>query len=101
MSDANKSRALSKPKKPRDDYQLKPHPCGKGCKKIRGQIHYFGCWARRENGVLVRVEGDGWAEAEKEYKEFLDPTSKRANVGKLTVRDLVNHFLTSKTRKLE
>jgi hypothetical protein len=28
-------------------------------KKIRGNIHYFGKWARRVNGQLARVDGDG------------------------------------------
>src|SRR5262245_40398530 len=101
MPDANTSHSLSKPKKPRPDFPLTPHPSGKWCKKIGGQLHYFGAWARRENGALVRVEGDGWKEAEKEYKEYLDPSSKRANQGKLTVRELANEFLTSKLRKLE
>src|SRR5262245_48941617 len=31
-----------KPAKPRPDFPLGPHPAGYWCKKIRGQIHYFG-----------------------------------------------------------
>jgi hypothetical protein len=40
-------------------------------KKIRKQIHYFGAWARRLEGVLIRVEGDGWKEAPEEYKAYV------------------------------
>src|SRR5204862_7899578 len=41
---------------------------GKWMKKIRGVIHYFGRWANRVNGKLVRVPGDGWEAALKEYE---------------------------------
>src|SRR5262245_51359602 len=32
----------ARPQKPRPDFPLGPHPAGYWCKKIRGQIHYFG-----------------------------------------------------------
>jgi integrase len=72
-------------------------------KKIRGTIHYFGAWARRVDGKLVRVEGDGWEEALALYKEQADDlhagrTPRVKNDG-LTMADLCNRFLTAKLRK--
>ena len=40
-------------------------------KKTNGKLHYFGNWGRRENGELVRVDGDGRDEAYQEYKDYL------------------------------
>src|SRR4051812_4542802 len=74
-------------------------------KKIRGEIHYFGAWAKRVNGKLVRVEGDGWKDALEEYKAVVDDLhagqTPRVNTDGLTVKDLCNRFLTAKKRKLD
>jgi hypothetical protein len=71
--------------------------------KIRGKIHCFGKWARRENGKLVRVEGDGWKEALEEYKAVADDLhagrTPRARGDGLTVAHLCNRFLTAKRRR--
>src|SRR3954454_13850428 len=76
MSESSKSprarKALTRPKKPYAEYPLTPHASGKWQKKIRGQIHYFGNWARRADGRLQRVDGGGWKEALDEYKKVAD-----------------------------
>jgi hypothetical protein len=63
MSQSSGSRrarkAVERPKKPYDKFPLTPHPNGSWVKKIRGRLHYFGKWARRVEGVLVRVDGVG------------------------------------------
>ncbi len=107
--DSNRKRqtrkAAQRPKKPYPDFPLSPHPGGKWQKKIRGQIHYFGRWANRVNGKLVRIEGDGWEDALKEYKAVADDLhagrTPRVQTDGLTVADLCNRFLTAKLRQLE
>ena len=106
MSKSMKSRRARKsdrPAKPYPDFPLTPHASGAWQKKIRGKIHYFGKWGRRVNGVLERVEGDGWEEALKEYKAVADDLhagrTPRVDREGLTVGDLCNRFLTAKLRK--
>ena len=76
MSNPTGSRAsrkpLSKPKKPHVGFPLTPHASGKWMKRIRGTIYDFGNRARRVEGVLVRVEGDGAKEAEAAYNAVRD-----------------------------
>jgi hypothetical protein len=98
-------KAADRPKKPYPDFPLTPHASGAWQKKIRGNIHYFGKWARRENGKLVRIEGDGWKEALKEYKAVADDLhagrTPRVQGDGLTVAGLCNAFLTAKLRKVD
>jgi integrase len=72
-------------------------------KKIRGTIYYFGNWARRVEGVLVRVDGDGAKEAEAAYNAVREDLhagrTPRVKSDGLTVKELCNHFLTAKLRK--
>lgn len=98
-------KAPTRPKKPYPDFPLTPHASGTWQKKILGKIHYFGKWARRVNGKLVRIEGDGWQEALEEYKAVADDLhagrTPRVKGNELTIADLCNRFLTAKHRKYE
>jgi integrase len=98
-------KAADRPKKPYPDFPLTPHPSGAWQKKIRGKIHYFGRWAHRVNGKLVRIEGDGWKEALEEYKAVADDLhagrTPRVKGDGLTVADLCNRFLTVKQHQRE
>jgi integrase len=97
-------KAAARPKKPYPDFSLSPHASGKWQKKILGKVHFFGRWAKRVNGRLVRVEGDGWKEALEEYKAVADDLhagrTPRVKADQLTVAGLCNAFLTAKLRKV-
>ena len=96
-----------RPKKPYPDFPLTPHPAGKWQKNIRGKIHYFGRWGRVRDGIMERVEGDGWKEALELYRAQADdlhagraPRVHKVGEG-LTLKELCNRYLTAKTRKME
>src|SRR5262249_36100267 len=75
MSDSTtppRHRKPNRPKKADPDFPLTPHASGAWQQKIRGKIYYFGKWARRINGKLERVPGDGWEEALALYKSQAD-----------------------------
>ena len=75
----------TKPAKPRRDFPLFAHQNGQWAKKIRGKIHYFGCWddpTSAENHYL-------------EIREYLQAGRRPPDTsGGCRVRDLCNHFLT-------
>ncbi len=112
MSKSSKKRRKRKvgphwPPKPRKDFPLTPHPSGAWQKKINGKVYYFGRWGKRVNGKLVRLPDDGWQEAEAIYKAQAEdlyagrtPRVKKTGEG-LKLRELCNHFLTAKKRKLK
>lgn len=101
----SKRKAISRPQKPYPTYPLSAHASGKWVKKIRGEFHYFGRWAKRDGGKLVRVPDDGWRDALAEYLKVADDLhagrTPRAESDGLTVRQLCNAFDQSKRRQLE
>ena len=80
---------LTKPDKPSDTFPLFAHDNGQWAKKIRGRLHYFGKWDDPEAARNRYLDERDDLEAGREPSR---------NDG-LTVRGLVNHFLTSKGRK--
>jgi integrase len=81
-----------RPKKPYADFPLFPHATRRWAKKIRGKLHYFGPW-------------DDWKAALAKYQEQKDDLHAgrvpRVQSDGLTVRELLNRFLTAKKRLLE
>jgi len=73
-----------KPRKPRPDFPLTPHPRGKWCKKIAGRIYYFGTWDDPEGALREYLE------IRDELQAGSDP---RQHVGKLTLSELCNRYL--------
>jgi integrase len=100
MSNSTSRKFASKPKKPYPAFPLTPHASGKWQKKINGSTYYFGRWAKRMDGRLVRVEGDGWREALELYKAQADDLhagrAPRVPGDKLTVVELADKFLCAK-----
>jgi len=94
-----------RPPRPYPDFPLSPHATGTWCKKIKGKLYHFGRWARRVNGKLERVPGDGWEEALKLYKyqaeAIVTGRPKPLPSDQLTVADLCNRFHTAKRRKFD
>jgi hypothetical protein len=92
MPHPTRHRAGSKPAKPYPDFPLFPHATRRWAKKIRGKMHYFGPWD----------DADG---ALKKYQEQRDDLhagrTPRVQADGFTVRDLLNHFLTSKRHLLD
>lgn len=82
-----------KPEKPYPDFPLFAHASGRWAKKIRGRFHYFGKW------------DDGWQAALESYKAQADDLhagrTPRPRDNAIELRDLANHYLTSRLRKLE
>jgi len=79
-----------KPEKPRPDFPLFPHQNGSWAKKIRGKLHHFGSWREDPTGEAALTK----------YLDQKDALhagrTPRPHAEGLTVRDLVNRFLTSK-----
>jgi len=109
---AAKRKAVVRPRNPKG-FPLSPHPSGKWQKKINGRIYYFGRWANRVGGQLVRVDGDGRDDALADYnarrpgilagrptrEEQAAEAAPEPEV--VTIKYLVNRFLTAKSRKVE
>ena len=81
-----------KPKKPCPDFPLFPHATKRWVKKIRGKFHYFGPWD----------DPDGALQKYLDQKDDLHAGRvPRTDRVALQLRDLLNHFLTAKQRKLK
>jgi len=71
---------------------LFPHANGSWTKKIRGKFHYFGPWANSDAALQKYLD---------EVDDLQAGRTPRGNRDGLTVRALVNEFLTAKTHLLD
>lgn len=85
-------RLKSKPAKPHPDFPLFPHATGRWAKKVRGKLHYFGAWADPDAALNKWID---------QRDDLLAGRTPRVSGEGVTVRDLVNRFLTSKRNLLD
>lgn len=81
-----------RPAKPYKDFPLFPHATGRWAKKIKGKFAFFGPWKDPEGALQKYLD---------QKDDLYAGRTPRAQRPGLTLRDLVNHFLTAKQRKVE
>ncbi len=103
MSDQNSipDPVQSKPTRPYPDFPLGPHPAGYWCKRIRGTLHYFGPhWTTKDHAGAAAA--DAALEDYEKQKDALHAGRKpKEETGELTVKALVNRFLSTKKSRVE
>jgi len=92
MAKVTKKTDGGKPAKPYKDFPLFAHATGRWAKKVRGRLHYFGPW--RDPAAALNK----WL-AEKD--DLLAGRTPRAAADGLTVKTLVNAYLTAKKHQVE
>lgn len=83
----SKSTKSARPAKPHPDFPLFAHSNGQWAKKIRGKLHYFGCWDDSQAALQKYVD---------EKDDLLAGRIPRAKRDGLTIRELSNRFLEAK-----
>ncbi|MGD0654554.1 MAG: tyrosine-type recombinase/integrase [Thermoguttaceae bacterium] len=92
MADSNKIRSDCKPAKPYPDFPLFTHANGKWAKKIRGRLYYFGRWDDPD-GALQEYKG--------KREALYSGRVPRPTTNDITIRYLVNAFLTAKKSRVD
>ena len=97
MSKSSRKPADSKPQKPYDSFPLFPHATKRWCKKIRGQLKYFGPWTDDpDRGAMAAL-----ALYEEQAADLHAGRTPRATGDGATVADAANRFLTAKKHLLD
>jgi len=87
-----KATRKTKPAKPYPDFPLFPHQTGRWCKKIRGRFCYFGPWDDPDGALAKYLD---------QRDDLYVGRTPRVDRDGLTVRDLLNHFLSAKEGQLD
>ena len=80
-----------KPRKPHANFPLTPHPNGQGCKKIRGQLRFFGVWSDPQAAL------ERYLQQAADLHTGLEPTLPTENV---SVKQLANQYLAYQSNRL-
>lgn len=83
--------ARTKPTKPTKDFPLYAHGSGQWARKVRGKTHYFGAWSAPQTALDKYLS----------QKDDLLAGREVRNGDGVTIRELVNHYLTAKHRRVE
>jgi len=92
MPKINRKAQIGKPKKPYPGFPLFPHATRRWAKKIKGKFHYFGPWDD-PLGALQRFQ--------QQRDDLYAGRVPRAQREGLTIRELLNRFLTVKKDLVE
>jgi integrase len=92
ISNSNGPATNGKPDRPYEGFPLFPHATKRWAKKIRGKLRYFGPWDKPDEAL---------AKYAAQCDDLHAGRTPGVQADGLTVRDLLNHFLTSKTRLVE
>src|SRR5690606_4438299 len=81
-----------KPEKPYPGFPLYAHASGRWAKKILGRIHYFGPWRDWQTALAKYQEQRDDLHAGRTPRDLIEKG--------ITIKDAVNHFLTTQRDKL-
>jgi integrase len=91
-----RTRKPKKPAKPHKAFPLTAHPSGRWCKKVKGQMAYFGPWEKPDTALALWLEQKDALVSGRRQRDIVSD----AKSGAPTLAELINTFLTTKATYL-